>query len=153
MNKRTYLQLKAGFLLAVFALNIMVGFACAMDIDMGFNNHHHEEEETQASEQSPTHGIKHHHHDEASEHHHDKKDGSKKDGCCNDKVVKLSQTDKAIPQQGSVINPVFASTFISSFYGGSILFTSQVSRNNKYFVRSYHPPIPDIRIAIQSFQI
>ena len=43
----------------------------------------------------------------------------------------------------SVINPVFFTTFISSFYNFDPLFTSRTT-STKYFVKSHHPPIPDI---------
>ena len=146
MKRNISIRLKAAFLLIVFGLNIMLGFACAMGIDMGFNtSHHHDEEATQVN--------MHHHHDEAEEHQHDKKDGSQNDDCCNDKVVKLSQADKAIPQSNTLVNPIFFTAFISSYYNIVVLYHSQVTASIRYFVRSYHPPIPDIRIAIRSFQI
>ena len=37
MNKTRSIQIKAAFLLVVFAFNIFVGFACGLGIDMGFN--------------------------------------------------------------------------------------------------------------------
>ena len=156
MNQNISIQIKAAFLIIVFSLNTMVGFACAIGIDMGFNKTHHEEETTEAVVHIHKDGKKHVHHNEAGKHHdetsnhHKAKDG--KDNCCNDKVIKITQLDKFIPQSLSAINPVFFTTFISSFYNIDPLFTSQ-SVSIKYFVRSHHPPIPDIRIAIQSFQI
>ncbi len=133
----------------VFALNTLVGFACAIGIDMGFNGHHHHEEATEIHVRAD--GTKHIH--KAHGHHHDNKGASKKDDCCNDKVVKISQGDKAIPQSNTIINPVFFSPFNVSYYNIDIVYPSQVTASIKYFVRNYHPPIPDIRIAIRSFQI
>lgn len=156
MNQNISIQIKAAFLIIVFSLNTMVGFACAIGIDMGFNKTHHEEETTEAVVHIHKDGKKHVHHNEAGKHHdetsnhHKAKDG--KDNCCNDKVIKITQLDKSIPQSLSAINPIFFTTFISSFYNIDVLFTSQ-NISIKYFVRSHHPPIPDIRIAIQSFQI
>lgn len=152
MKKITSIQLKAAFLLVVFGLNMAVGFACSVGLDMVFNtSHHHEEEATEVHVHAD--GKKHVHHHEAKKHHHEEKDASKKDDCCNDKVVKLAQVDKAVPQSNTFINTVFFTSFISSFYNIDVLFTSHVNTNSKYFVRNHHPPIPDIRIAIQSFQI
>ena len=154
LKYKNSIQLKAAFLLIIFGLNTAVGFACAIGIDMGFNiSHHHNEEATGFSVHIHADGKKHHHPDEANEHHNDKKDTSKKDDCCNDKAVKLLQTDKAVPQSHSLSSPIFSSAFISSYYNVGVLYPSPVITSIKYFVRSYHPPIPDIRIAIQSFQI
>lgn len=44
MTKSRSIQLKAAFLLVVFSLNTLVGFACAMGVDMGFNQPHHSKE-------------------------------------------------------------------------------------------------------------
>ena len=158
MNRKIYIKIKAAFLLIVFSLNTIIGFACAVGIDMGFNaTHHHDEEATEVSMHVQADGKKHIHHNEAIKHHdepnndHKSKDG--KDSCCHDKVIQFAQLDKNVPQSSGVINPIFFITFISSFYNSEILFSSQVTPNIKYFVRNYHPPIPDIRIAIQSFQI
>ena len=130
----------------VFGLNAVVGFACSIGIDMGFNTHHHEEETTITEKGS------HHHHDETENHHHKSKDG--KDNCCNDKVMKFEQLDKSVPQSISgSINPVFFTAFVTSFYNIDVIFHSQVNTSIKYFVRSYHPPISNIRVLIQSFQI
>ena len=151
MKKITLIQLKAAFLFLLFGLNTMVGFACSIGVGMGFNPNHHDEEAIEVHVHAN--GTKHVHHKEINKHHHDKKENSKKDDCCNDKVIKLSQSDKSIPQSNILINPGFFSVFISSYYNIEIFYRSQVTTSVRYFVRSYHPPIPDIRIAIQSFQI
>ena len=152
MQKEISIQLKAAFLLVIFGLNTLVGFACAIGVDMGFNSHHHDEEATEISIHDHADGKKHHHHDEAEEHH-DKKDGSKKDDCCNNKVVKISQADKAIVQSSTIIKQIFFTAFTSSLWNINISYPSQVTGSARYFTRNYHPPIPDIRITIQSFQI
>lgn len=130
MNKVLSIQLKAVFPFIIFSLNIFVGFACAIGVDMGFNTTHHHEE---------------------AEHKHSQKSGN--DDCCNDKVVKLSQADKAVPQAAKLLSPVFFTAFVATYYSINITYALQVHTSNKYFVRGHHPPIPDIRIAIQSFQI
>lgn len=142
----------------VFSLNTIIGFACAIGVDMGFNTtHHHDEKVTEVSIHIHADGKKHvhhkkaHHHDEAANHH-KSKDG--KDNCCNDNVSLFSQLDKCVPQSlQSLVAPQFFISFINFFYCYDVLFASQQTRSIKYFVRSHHPPIPDIRIAIQSFQI
>ena len=148
MQQKKYIQVKAAFLLFIFSLNIFVGTACALGVDMGFNSQHHEKE-AEFSVHIHSNGQKHHH--EEAEHKH--KDDNKKDDCCNDKVVKIFQTDKAVPQFAKLISPTFFPDFIPVYYTTNISYPSQVSTSNKYYVRGHHPPIPDIRIAIQSFQI
>ena len=171
LTKNYSIQLKAAFLLIVFALNTVVGFACAVGVDMGFNHNHHQDEATEAAIHIHADGKKHihqenretaahrHHAHNASSHHHDKADlhhplNDGKDNCCNDKVIKLAQDDKALsPSLHIAIHPVFFTAFVSSFCNIDVSANSQVTKHSKYFVRSHHPPIPDIRIAIQSFQI
>ena len=150
MRRNISIQLKAALLLVVFGLNTAVGFACALGVDMSFNTTHHHDEEATAVH-VPADGKKHDH--EKATHNHDNKHKEEKGGCCNDSVIKFSQTDKSVPQSNTSINPVFFTAFIATYYAIDILYPSQVSGSIKYFVRSYHPPIPDIRLAIQSFQI
>ena len=90
-------------------------------------------------------------HHEAAEHKHT--DNDKKDNCCNDDVLKLFKTDKTVPQFAKLISPVLNIAFHPFYYIINIPYPQQVSISNKYYVRGHHPPIPDIRIAIQSFQI
>lgn len=152
MKRTISIQLKAALLLVVFGVNTVVGFACAVGVDMGFNtSHHHDEEATEIHVHAN--GEKHEHHNKSANHHHEKKNDKEKDGCCNDKVVKIYQTDKAVPQSNLIISPVFFTVFVAAYYNINISYPSQINGSNKYFVRNYHPPIPDIRIAIQSFQI
>jgi hypothetical protein len=151
MKRNISIQLKAAILLVVFGTNTLVGFACAIGVDMGFNSTHHDEEAIEVHVHID--GKKHQHHNETGKHHHDEKETSKKDDCCNDKVVKILQTDKAIPQLSKLLSPTFFTAFVAVFYNINISYPSQVSSANKYYVRGHHPPIPDIRIAIQSFQI
>ena len=147
------IQLKAAFLLIVFAMNTLVGFACAIGVDMSFNTTHHDQEAKEVSVHVHADGKKHQHQKEPGKQHHEEKGSSKKDDCCNDKVLKLSQTDKSVPQASKILSPVFFTACVAVYYHIDISYSSQVSTANKYFVRGHHPPIPDIRIAIRSFQI
>lgn len=150
MKRNLSIQAKAAFLLLVFALNTVVGFACSVGLNMGFNTRHHHTEAITTNTRHH-HDKADHHHTEADKDHHSK---DSKDNCCKDKVVKFAQVDKAVPQSsGTGINPVFFTAFVASFFDFDISFASKAIPNVKYFVRSYHPPIPDIRIAIQSLQI
>lgn len=150
MKRNISIQIKATLLLVVFALNTVVGFACSVGIDMGFNSSDHQDEEA-TEVHAHADGKKHHH--EKPAHSHDNKHKDEKGGCCTDSVIKFSQADKSVPQSNIIVSPVFITAFAAAYYDTNILYPSQVNSSNKYFVRSYHPPIPDIRVAIKSFQI
>lgn len=149
MNRNKSIQFKAAFLLIVFSLNTVIGFACAVGMNMGFNSNHHEESAIEATENH--HHDKSHLHDEADVSH--QKTNNDKDNCCNDEVMKFQQVDKNIATSFSLISPVFFTSFLASFYHIDLLSSNNRISTIKYFVRRHHPPIPDIRIAIQSFQI
>ncbi len=157
MIKTTAIQLKAAFLLCIFSLNMFVGFACAIGVDMGFNSsHHHDEEAMESIVHTHKDGQKHihqeepKHHGEADNDHH-KKNG--KDDCCNDKVLNISQADKAVPQSLKLSSPVIFVAFIPTYSEINFSYHSQGNSSTRYFVRGHHPPISDIRLAIRSFQI
>jgi hypothetical protein len=184
MNTSNSIKLKAAFLLTVFALNTVVGFACSVGLDMGFNNKHHQEE---AVQNSPSHSngytddakASHHHeaatrsnhhetagpsnhHQEgvANKHHaegalsnHHEKKTTEKDDCCNKNAVELQQVDKSLIHASNFLvkAPVFVA-FLSAFLGMELATAKAVATSSKYLIPQYYPP-PDIRIAIQSFQI
>lgn len=152
MSKNTSIRVKAAFMLTIFALNMAIGFACAIGVKMGFNEtHHHVEEASIDQNHSRPADLSHHHNDQTPGHHHS---GKEKGNCCTDEVAKLAQADKAFPQSAQIaINPLFFAAFVSSYYQIALLPLGEPYVSSRYFLRSYHPPIPDIRIAIQSFQI
>ena len=152
MKRSISIHFKAAFLLLVFALNTLVGLACALGVDMRFNtSNHHKEEATEVVVHTHADGKKHQH--KKASHHDANQKKDEKGGCCSDSVVKFSQLDKSVPQPDTIINPVFFIAFVPTWFNININYSSQTSTSIKYFVRCYHPPIPDIRIAIQSFLI
>ena len=161
LTKSASIQLKALFLLLVFSVNTVIGLACSMNLNMGINAHH-PERATTAKVHVHADGKKHIHqpssgkHNYNKSHHTDKADHHKTDSdanCCNEKVTKFEQLDKSVTPKISLASPVFFTAFVSTYYSPNLSYTLKVSRGTKYFVRSHHPPIPDIRIAIHSFQI
>lgn len=157
-------KIKALILLTGFSLNTIIGFACSLGVDMGFNSKdYHNEEATEAVVHIHADGKRHIHYEKKEKHNHGKshhperpednhnsKEG--KNNCCNDQVLKFQQLDKSIPYSLNITHPIFLIAFFDAFYNVALP-TSEIVKNIKQFVRSYHPPIPDIRIAIQSFQI
>ena len=150
-------------LLLVFGLNTVVGFACSVGLDMGFNSKHHHDAATEAVVHTHKDGKKHIHYGKKAAHKHNKanhqdplndqqKSKPGKDDCCNDKVLKLEQLDKSVTRSLNIIHPNFIVSTFDEFYNVSLP-TIDIIKNIRQFVRSYHPPIPDVRIAIQSFQI
>jgi hypothetical protein len=165
LKRNTSIQFKAAFLLVVFALNTVVGFACAVGVDMGFNSKHHgSEEATEAVVHIHKNGKKHIHQEKKESRSHDKnhkhdeannteKPKSDDGNCCTNKVKSFQDVDKSVPASQSIVHPIFFTAFVAVYYNMSSLPHTDIVRDIKPFVRSYHPPIPDIRIAIQSFQI
>ena len=161
-NTRT-IKIKALFLILVFSLNTLVGFACAIGINMGFNSEHHDDANLKPKVHIHADGKKHVHHSKKGKHdhgkhHHDNSTanhnhGNDDDNCCNDKSSKFDQLDKSTTQSIGIDHPVFLTTFVSSYLENELNHPTVIIIDNRYFFRSYHPPIPDIRIAIQSFQI
>lgn len=143
--------------MAVFALNTVVGFACSVGVDMGFNAKHlNTDEATEAVVHIHKDGKKHIHHEKKENHSHDKnhyKLGKDKGNCCTDDVKQFQDLDKAVPNSLYFVHPVFLAAFVATYCNLSLFPYTDVVKDIKPFVRSYHPPIPDIRIAIQSFQI
>jgi len=148
MRTNRVIQLKAIFLLAVFALNTLVGFACAVGLNMGFNTKHHHPENPVA--------VAHHHHEGAAHHHHatKTKHSTEEGNCCNDGVIKFSQSDKLIAQAVNAgaemplilvqLHFIYQSSYVSSF---------TTPREQTQVVRPYVLSARGIRVSIQSFQI
>jgi hypothetical protein len=128
----------------------MVGFACFMGVDMGFNTSHHNGDAAKASVHTHNDGKKHEHKPETSKKDTHKETTSKKDDCCKEKVVSLQTSDKALTHvQATIHTPVY---IISSSFQFSA-FNTVKGVSQKYVAYQFHPPPCDIRIAIQSFQI
>lgn len=158
MKNNKSIKFKAAILLTVFALNTIVAFACSLGLEMGFNqkNHHDENEEQVSSKHSDHHSKsileEHHEHNAGIAHHDEKKGTTDNNGCCNDQAIKIQQVDKSLRQGADTVikAPVFVA-FLSAFLGLEIE-SSNLYILHKSIVPQYYPP-PDIRIAIQSFQI
>jgi len=158
MNKNISIQLKAALLMMVFGLNTVVGFACAVGINFKSGSHHAEEQKSKVHIHAD--GSKHVHEndaaipgktskDESDKDHHEKTD----EECCTEKISKFDQLDKVPSSKITFSEPALFLSITSRFTNINVFYTSYIDTGIKYFVRSYHPPIPNIRVAIQSFQI
>ncbi|MET3115756.1 hypothetical protein AAKU52_003513 [Pedobacter sp. CG_S7] len=146
MKIRSSVQFKAAFLTMVFLMNTMVGFACIVGMNMGFNGDHHKEHMTILASEHTHMNVK------AESDHHSAK-GSK-DNCCKDEVAKLTIAEKMAQRSFdySLLTLSFFDLPVTTYHIGR-LNTFPVNTPNAYFVRYCRPPVPDVRIAIQSFQI
>ena len=159
MKKFCTIQLKAAFLLIIFSLNIFVGFACSIGIDMGFNAPQHVEVEsktqhthTHAHKHDSNTGIDHHAAYKTHDHktNHTKKEEKK--GCCNDEVQKVQQLDKNINSSVKRTTVLYTTLLPLSFFQTNIV---QPLRTNifKFRERFFYPPPPNILVEFQRFQI
>jgi hypothetical protein len=142
---------KALFLLIVFSLNTIAGFACSVGVDMGYNHNHH-------------HGGKHHPkhlHKHNGEHHHKHSFSTAKfskasnDDCCSNDVTKFALLDKSVVDNNLHLDaPVFFLVFTTTFLSPTIN-ESGLAVNSKFqFVRrSSFLNDTDIQTAIRRFQI
>ena len=161
MKTRLSIKFKAIFLTIIFLMNTIVGFACTVGIDMGYNKSHHSEPQAVVKNTAHSHppGTKKHSHQHAhtktpTSKHHEKEHRDKKDDCCKDEVAKFLSIDKQTVKSTIIKVPLLLQEVIIPVYGQLAIVAHGVhTPNNSYFVRCHHPPIPDIRTAVKSFQI
>ncbi|MBC7653562.1 MAG: hypothetical protein H7098_03700 [Oligoflexus sp.] len=161
MKHKNLIPLKALFLLFVFCMSTVVSFACALGVEMGYNQNHHQEVSLKvlsAQKHEHTNSTKHEHADN-SKHQHPKTDASHSkskpaDDCCKKEAKKFGQFDKIVAKISLDINqPVIFISFIQSFYSFDLIESAQLVSFRSNLYQSDHPPISDKRIAIQSFLI
>ena len=161
MKRSLSIQFKAAFLLFVFSLSTIVGFACSVGLNMTFNADHHKERGGH-QQKSHEHG-KSHEHAASTDHHQEPADHHKQvsnlqenpeDNCCKDEAAKFEKSDKRTPQSFNYnLQSPFVTLGFSTPFNIDVLASHIYLPSNKYFVRNHHPPIADTRIAIQSFLI
>ena len=138
-------------------MSTMVSFACAMGVEMGYNENHHEEVAIKSSS-THQHDDSHEHSENVKHQHSESNDTpfEKKadDDCCKKEAKKFGQFDKIVSKVSVDINyPVFFDSFIQSFYSFDIQKFTKLTYVKSNLYRSHHPPIPDKLIAFQSFLI
>ena len=164
------IQYKALFLLITFSLNMVVGFACSLGVDMGFNSKHHSHDSGKHHEHSDTDrhdehdgNNSHSHQHEAIPHHHSDSDNNAntatftsqdEENCCKDFVVGFNSLDKLLVKQNSTQQKI---TWLSPFIISA--FITEASNAKGYVLHLRIPPReidyspPDIRVFVQSFLI
>lgn len=157
MKKKNLKPVKAMFLLIVFCMSTLVSFACAMGVEMGYNENHHQDKVVKASSS--------HHHDDSHEHSDNKTHKHSKsvdtqsekkadDDCCKKEAKKFAQFDKIVSKVSADNNQqILLVAFVQTFYSFDLLKSNDLVSVKRNLYRGHHPPIPDRRIAIQSFLI
>ncbi|MEQ7802133.1 hypothetical protein ABDJ41_20220 [Pedobacter sp. ASV1-7] len=137
---------KAIFLLVIFLLNTVVGFGCALAMEVGDHD------------EPAHHGHKDHDHHHAGGHEHKTtpisgQNFTKEDPCCKTLVNDLATQSKLVPEISKVqfFLPVLWLTDHS--YSLLIPVTDVKLGRGAYADHRERPPNKDIRIVIQSFQI
>jgi hypothetical protein len=163
------IKIRAFFLLGVFSLNTLAGFACSVGLDLYYNSNHHKNDphikvHSHKSNHKHSHTSSHKHNKTASHKHSHatsalhkgKEQGKSPDDCCTDEVTKFAQLDKSITNLFQLQVPGFIK-IIPEFYAVSLHHVQSISFNSDFqFVRRscfIYDTDTDIRIAIQSFQI
>jgi hypothetical protein len=140
------IQLKAALLCIVFASNTILGFACALGVNMALVQHIIHPEKAH---------VCHAHVHAASnkDHHYNEKEPEDKDCCCNSQVVSFEHLDKIIAASASVDITFHLFESPTSLFLNSALQSGTYSTSVNYTFRNSNLPIEDIRVSIRSFQI
>jgi hypothetical protein len=156
VSRNKTIQLKAIFLLIIFSLNNIIGFACAIGMDMGFNSKHHHEKPHAHNGKAHHHHKGTHAHTTKSRHHHNEikvSGAAEKENCCTDEDTQLSKSDKLLVTlvNSGIEMPValIALHFLYLSYFSS--FKPECKKIQE--VRPYVVNSRGIRVSIQSFQI
>ena len=142
--------------MVVFALNTLIGFACSVGVDMGFNSQHHNHGKSTEAMMHKSKVAKlhaHHHSTEQSNEGNDDMPAGKKKDCCTGEVKQFHDLDKSVPNVKTLVHPVFLTTFTATYFHLELLPRVVRVKDVRAFVQHNHPPIGDLRIVIQSFQI
>lgn len=159
MSRQQKNKIRAFLLLMVFSLNTVVGFACSIGVDMGYNTKHHEHQELKPH----SHG-KPHAHDAAHQHKHKHSHGASgakvntlknADDCCANDVTSFIKLDKSVVSNNLLLQtPIFLLAFTSSYFSANVSNVENSIRGKFPYLRRWRSSNDtDIRIAIQSFQI
>jgi hypothetical protein len=161
VKRNRTIQLKAIFLFIIFSLNNIIGFACAVGLNMGFNSKHHHDALI-ASKPHHHKGKAHHHHSgthshatKGIHHHGEAKIGGapEKDNCCTEDATQLSQSDKLLVNvvNAGIEMPVALIALHFLYLSHFSSFKPEIK--NIQEGRPYVLNARGIRVSIQSFQI
>ncbi|MDQ6608814.1 MAG: hypothetical protein M3Y85_03235 [Bacteroidota bacterium] len=159
MSRQQKNKIRALFLLLLFSLNTVAGFACSIGVDMGYNTKHHEHQETKPHSHSKTHS-----HEGAHQHmqkhsleafHASFSNPKSSDDCCANDVTSFIKLDKSVASNNLLLRvPVSVLALDSYYFSSNITGFETASKGQSSYLRRWRSlNDTDIRIAIQSFQI
>lgn len=141
--------ISAFFLLVVFSINNIAGFACSIGIDMGYNTNHHAV--VSQTHQKTTSNYSAH---KAPHHHSDAKEQSEHNDCCSDEVTQFTQLDKSLVTQLHFQVPVFILSNIPRYsFTGNLTSSGAANSRFQFVRRSCFLNDMNIQTAIRRFQI
>lgn len=142
-------------LLLVFSLNTVVGFACSIGVDMGYNDKHHQHDASNKTADSHSHAGKHQHdHGKTSGDSNGVNNSKNETDCCTNGVTDFIKLDKSIAGTIDLQPLVSLVAFVSSFLLPAQESTLPETSTYGYVRRSWRlSNDTDLRIVIQSFQI
>lgn len=159
MKRQLRNRIKALFLLIVFSMNTIAGFACSAGLDMGYNKHHHEKggaggHHHSGHKHSHKYGHAHGSRTHGADHMSTAKPLADKD-CCSNDVASFTLLDKALAHVNYQLNPPISSLDFTVPYYIQLERPVSLEVNSRFqFVRrSCTISGADVRVAIQSFQI
>lgn len=159
------MRCKALFLLVIFLLNTLVGFACALQIRYAspenkvngrahdHSSHSHEFDATEIKPKHSSHSHQPANHENAHKKlAHTNSESAEGNYCCQDEVIKFHSVDKIVSQFGSVVLKI--PVIDIAIFQFTLLAALPVKKGfAKYIDNRQRPPTSDIRVSIQSFQI
>ncbi len=129
----------AFFFVIFFSLSTLLGFACSLGINLGYNAHHHQAKSSSTKGHCPQHGNK-------------QKQPVNSDDCCSNSITHFHLSAKSIVPAFVFSQPLCIIAEIFHIPGANTRYLNVV-KDVRLYARNHHPPIADIRIAIQSFLI
>jgi hypothetical protein len=155
MSRQTKNKARGFFLLLVFSLNTVAGFACSLGVDMGYNKTHHAVEASHSHQKaaSHTHSAQHSHKHSPAKPSTTISGTQDNDDCCANDITDFIKLDKSIVASQLVQSPVYLMAFVSQFL--LPLTEEPLSAIFPHWLpRSWSlADDTDLRIVIQSFQI
>jgi hypothetical protein len=159
MSRQQKNRIRAFVLLLVFSLNTVVGFACSIGVDMGYNTKHHEHQDAKPHSHSKPHSL-----DAAHQHKHKhshKASGARisniknADDCCANDVTNFIKLDKSVVSNNLILQqPIFLLAFTAAYFADNDNNVETSIKGKFHYLRRWRSSYDtDIRIAIQSFQI
>ena len=153
MKPQQIKQLKALFLLLVFSLNTLAGFACSVGVNMGYNSNHHEPGKSSDHKRTASHHQHHHKQQQltASRFH----VAGLTNDCCAKEVAGFALLEKSVSVGLLKLQaPVFLLAFAAAFSpqaGGEA--SVAVNSSFQFVRRSCFLNDTDLCIATRSFRI